>query len=222
MPGLAFPPVGRLGLTSPPSPVLCSAQTALCPSRVASLVARGPIPCLLPRVCVPYGSSWRGSTSITPGLLVSRYPSSSGDSDMETSGSLQFPSSPCEYMPRSQTPVVSRTPGSLSAGLLPSGRATPSAFPLGFNKRLSSADHDYTYCGAPSRGLHPRYTWLRTSPYENARRFAPDLGPPFGQVRLVPLSSGLTDWETITNFMGPFSCLHSQGLGFIWTRGASC
>jgi len=128
MPGLAFPPVGRLGLTSPPSPVLCSAKTALCPSRVASLVARGPIPCLLPRVCVPYGSSWRGSTSITPGLLVSRYPSSSGDSDKETSGSLQFPSSPCEYMPRSQTPVVSRTPGSLSAGLLPSTRARVSAF----------------------------------------------------------------------------------------------
>jgi hypothetical protein len=28
MPGVAFPPVGRLGLTSPPSSVLCSAKTA--------------------------------------------------------------------------------------------------------------------------------------------------------------------------------------------------
>jgi len=27
-PGVAFPPAGRLGLTSPPSPVLCSAKTA--------------------------------------------------------------------------------------------------------------------------------------------------------------------------------------------------
>src|SRR5499426_1428741 len=28
MPGVAFPPVGPLGLSSPPSPVLCSAKTA--------------------------------------------------------------------------------------------------------------------------------------------------------------------------------------------------
>ena len=57
MPGLAFPPVGPLGLGSPPSQpmperhrpaVLCLAKTALCPSRVASLVARFPIPCPLP------------------------------------------------------------------------------------------------------------------------------------------------------------------------------
>ena len=42
MPDLAFPPMGRLGLTSPPSQVLCSATTALCPSRcpVLSLVHR--------------------------------------------------------------------------------------------------------------------------------------------------------------------------------------
>jgi hypothetical protein len=37
MPGVAFPLVGRLGLTSPPSAVLCSAKTARYPSRVASL-----------------------------------------------------------------------------------------------------------------------------------------------------------------------------------------
>jgi len=36
MPGVAFPPVGSLGLGSPPSSVLCSAKTALYPSRVAS------------------------------------------------------------------------------------------------------------------------------------------------------------------------------------------
>jgi hypothetical protein len=56
MPGLAFPAVGPLGLGSPrsqsvhlPRPaVLCLAKTALCPSQVASLVARSPIPCLLP------------------------------------------------------------------------------------------------------------------------------------------------------------------------------
>ena len=47
MPGVAFPPVGRLGLTSPPSSVLCSTTTAPCPSRAASLVTRVPIPCVL-------------------------------------------------------------------------------------------------------------------------------------------------------------------------------
>ena len=37
MPDLAFPPMGRLGLTSPSSSVLCSATTAICPSRCPSL-----------------------------------------------------------------------------------------------------------------------------------------------------------------------------------------
>ena len=31
MPGVAFPPVGPVGLSSPPSPVLCSAKTAFLP-----------------------------------------------------------------------------------------------------------------------------------------------------------------------------------------------
>ena len=42
-----------------------------------------------------------GSSLTTPGLLVSRYPSSSGGCDKETDGSLQFPNYPCEGMPRS-------------------------------------------------------------------------------------------------------------------------
>jgi len=40
LPDGAFPPVGRLGLTSPLSSVLCAATTATSPSRRASLVAR--------------------------------------------------------------------------------------------------------------------------------------------------------------------------------------
>ena len=47
MPGVAFPPVGPVGRGSPPSPVLCAAKTTPCPSRVASLIARFPIPRLL-------------------------------------------------------------------------------------------------------------------------------------------------------------------------------
>ena len=51
LPDVAFPPVGRLGLTSPRSTVLCDATTATWPSRGSSLVARSPIPCLLLAVC---------------------------------------------------------------------------------------------------------------------------------------------------------------------------
>src|SRR4029453_4498403 len=43
----ALPPVGPVGRGSPPSPVLCAAKTTPCPSRVASLGARFPIPHLL-------------------------------------------------------------------------------------------------------------------------------------------------------------------------------
>jgi hypothetical protein len=50
MPGVAFPPVGPVGLSSPPSPVLCSAKTAPCSSQDTSLVARVPIPGLF--LCV--------------------------------------------------------------------------------------------------------------------------------------------------------------------------
>ena len=147
MPDLAFPLVGPLGLGSPPSrsrperprpAVLCLAKTARCPSQGASLVAGSPIPCPLPHGLCSSRLVARGESSHpTPGLLVNRYPSSSGGGDKETAGSLQFPNYPCEYMPRSQTPVVSHPLGLTGIGLLPSGRCKPSAFPLGFSERLS-------------------------------------------------------------------------------------
>src|SRR5438093_402598 len=60
------------------------------------------------------------------------------------------------------------------------------------NRRLSPRSHlegypgvhDYTHCGAPSRGLHPRYPRLRTAPCGDARGFATDV--------LARLSSGGT------------------------------
>jgi hypothetical protein len=158
-----------------PAAPLGSLRSSLAPRYLA---------CFL-RLCPVVGSLAAGSALPAPGLLVSRYPCSSGVSDKETVGSLQFPSSPYECMPRSQPPVVSQTLGLASLGLLPSGRATPSAFPLGFSKRLSSANHNSTYFEAPSRGLHPRYPRLRTSLRRNARGFAADLVPPFSQVGLV-------------------------------------
>ena len=47
-------------------------------------------------------------------------------------------------------------------------------------------DHDYTYFGAQSHGLHPRYTRLRTPRYQNARGFATDLlGLSFGLIGIA-------------------------------------
>jgi hypothetical protein len=99
-----------------------------CPSRVASLVARFPIPCvLLWFVVSPQGSLPGRSAQPAPGLLVTRSPHS-GYIVKETDGSPKFPSSPCEDMPRSQTPGVSCALAIPHPGLLPSGHWKPSAF----------------------------------------------------------------------------------------------
>jgi hypothetical protein len=61
--------------------------------------------------------------------------------------------------------------------------------------------HDYTYCGAQSHGLHPRYTRLRTPPCGDARGFAPDLLARLesGGIGAVPAR---THWVPTTSFMG--------------------
>ena len=73
MPGVAFPLVGRLGLTSPPSPVLC---VPLCP--VSGRFACRSRPSTLPAAVafvVSLTGSWSGrSPHTTPGLLVARPP----------------------------------------------------------------------------------------------------------------------------------------------------
>ena len=61
LPDVAFPPVGRLGLTSPLSSVQCAATTATSPSQGASLVARLPDTLPASRVRgVPHGLVTRG------------------------------------------------------------------------------------------------------------------------------------------------------------------
>jgi hypothetical protein len=162
LPDVAFPPVGRLGLTSPPSAVLCDATTATCPSRGPSLVARSPIPCVLLTVCaLPAGLvgwSKRPNHARACGHPVPQ----SGMVVKEPGGSPKFPSSPCEDMPRSQTPVVSCALAKAHPGLLPSSACQP------------SASHHDTHFGAQSRGLPSRYTRLRTAPCGEARGFATD------------------------------------------------
>ena len=75
LPDGAFPPVGRLGLTSPPSPVLCAATTATLPVS-GSFTCRS-FPDTLPASVVrgvPYGLVARRKLQVTPGPLVTRSP----------------------------------------------------------------------------------------------------------------------------------------------------
>ena len=115
VPGLAFPKVGPLGLGSPLSrseairpAVLCAAKTAVCPSQVASLsLASRYLVCFLRFVSrCRLACWWKRPTYarafIITGPLFRCF-------NKETDNSLQFPSHPCVYMPRSQTPVVSLT-----------------------------------------------------------------------------------------------------------------
>ena len=83
--------------------------------------------CFLP-LCSVSGSLTAGSRAPAPGLLFTRYPSSSGNLCQEADGSPKFPSHPCEYLPRSQTPVVSCTLALSCPGLLPSAACKASAF----------------------------------------------------------------------------------------------
>ena len=133
---------------------------------------------LVPRYLACFPRSWcpcraRGQAEAPSHARAFGHPvPHSGPLVKETDGSPKFPSSPCEARPRSQTPVVSCALATAHPGLLPSGHCT------------ASADHDAIYFGAPSRGLSPRYTRLRTAPYGEARGVATDL--------LARLSSGRT------------------------------
>lgn len=170
MPGVAFPPVGRLGLTSPPSSVLCSTKTATlplsgrftCRSLPDTLRASVGLWCpLRARARVEAPQSRQGLWSPGPPIR---------DLRKETEGSPKFPSYPCRYMPRSQTPVGSCTLALAHPGRLPSGHCIPSAFPR-YGLEDYPMDHDSTYCGAPSRGLHPPSLPLRTPIAGCARGF---------------------------------------------------
>jgi hypothetical protein len=162
MPGVAFPPVGPVGLSSPPSSVLCSAKTATCPSRVASLVARSPIPC--PLLCV------RG---VPDGLVIwSKSPDHARafGHPVPHSGSLTRRQ---VALPSSRATPVNACPA-LRPRWCPAyspSRTQDCCLPATGNRRRSSlyclesypVVHDYTLFGARSRGLHPHSIQLRTS-----------------------------------------------------------
>ena len=126
-------------------------------------------------VCVPCGSFMGGSSPSTPGLLINRYPSSSGSGDKETGGSPKFPSFPSDDMPRSlQTPVASCPPRPCAVRTTAFHSFHRVGFLPGFIRDYP-VDHHYTHFGALSRSLPSRYPRLRTAPHEAARGFATEL-----------------------------------------------
>src|SRR5712691_308403 len=162
MPGVAFPPVGPVGLGSPPSSVLCSAQTATMP--FSGRFARRSRPDTWPasvRSWCPRGARGVVEASTprqdlwSPGVPIR-------ECGKETGGSPTFPSYPSACMPRSETPVVSCA---LAVHALRTAAFRPLE-PVGFFPRYDlegyPAVHDYPLFGARSRGLHPRFLQLRT------------------------------------------------------------
>jgi len=169
----AFPPVGRLGLTSPPSSVLCAATTAALPVS-GCFACRSPpryLACFRVFVVSPWGS-WPGrKPQVTPGLLVTRSPipgMKQGDRWLS-----QVPEFPLwTHAPLSDPGGVLRTRHS-APRTAAFRRLQTVGFPFDTTEGYPTV-HDYTHFGAQSRGLRPRYTRLRTAPCGEARGFATD------------------------------------------------
>ena len=128
LPDGAFPPVGRLGLTSPPAAVRCAATTAASPSRGASLVARLPdtLPASIVRG-VPDGLVTRRKLQGTPGPVVTRSPHSGYATRRQAA------------LPRSRVPPMDPCPA-LRPRWCPAhspSRAQDCGLPARANRRLS-------------------------------------------------------------------------------------
>ena len=162
LPDVAFPPVGRLGLTCTCTGTIRRYDCHHVPLGLLRLsLASRYLVCFRAFVVSLPGSWSSGSPQPrqglwSPGSLLRA--GHQGDRWLS-----QGPEFPCEDMPRSQTQVVSCALAKAHPGLLPSSACKPSAY------------HHATHFGAPSRGLPSRYTRLRTAPYGEARGFATDL-----------------------------------------------
>src|SRR5919108_1361646 len=167
MPGVAFPPVGPLGRGSPPSPVLCAAKTTPCPSRVASLVARFPIPRLLHSVRgVPFGlMAW-----VKPPGHARAFGHPVPQSGNGARRQVVLPSSratPLKTCPALRPRWYPAHSPLSHTGLLPSGACKPSAF-TSILLRLSFGPPLYIFRGSitrPASSLPPAsyaHCWVGT------------------------------------------------------------
>ena len=151
VPWVSVPHLPELSFAS--SSVLCSATTANSPFRVLSLSLVPRYPAFSSFVRVPSFSARQAGWS-SPTLCLGSCLSSVPlllTYGKETIGSPKFPRCPRKHMPRSQTPVVSYTLALSCLGLLPSGRCTPSAFPLRFFREVILCPQLYTFRGSITR-----------------------------------------------------------------------
>ena len=169
-----------------------------------------------------YDSPTDESNLWTPGLLICRYPSSSGYFSMETFGSPKFPSYPFESMPWSQTPAVTSTLAMAHQGLLPSACSTASAFSC-FH-RIIHCPRLYRFRGSICPEEMPLgYTAWILAPSSFVLRL-PGLHVDFATELVANLCSdgtfalAITHWITITNFIPIYGV--SQGLGLTLAREA--
>lgn len=170
MSGFTFPAAGPWDFGSPPSrrmlslpsSVLCSAKTANHPSRVASLAAHFPVPCLLPgfRVPIRLAAGWKLPSA--PGLLVGRYTLSSGISARRLLALSSSRATPMNTCPALRPRWCSLRIAIARLELLPSVTPTASAFPPLPLWRLSCRPL-YRDFEAQSRGLCSCFPWLRTT-----------------------------------------------------------
>jgi hypothetical protein len=160
MPGGAFPPGGPVGRGSPPSAGLCAAKTTPCPSRGASLGARGPIPRLLHGV--------RGVLSgLGAWVKLPGHARALGRPGPQAGSCARRP----VVLPSSRVTPVQPCPA-LSPRWWPAHwpyRTQDCGLPARAKRRLLPryrdgyrAVHDSTDFGAPSRSLPPRSRPLRT------------------------------------------------------------
>ena len=163
--------MARLGLSSPPSrplprpSLLCSAKTTASPSRVASLCRSLPDTSLAPIRFVSLSARQQaGDRPLAPGPLVYRF-----------AVLLRLLSHEEMAVLSSSQATPMRTCPALRLRWCPLGlpyRLQDARLPARKNRRLSPApcrvilsDHNNALFGALQRGLHARYTWLRTHPY---------------------------------------------------------
>lgn len=181
MPGVAFPQTGPVGFGSPPyrrcacaapPSVVCSAKTAPCPSRFASLPLAGRYLVLLPCFVASSRLASSGLRSACARTCSSGCPIRLSQGDRWLS---QVPELPlCAHAPISDPGGDGRT--RLCALLSAAFRQAKN---VGFSTMLENF-------GIPSHGLRTRYTRLQTSPRGSPAGSLPTCRLRFGRVGLAP------------------------------------
>jgi hypothetical protein len=206
MPGFSFPPVGPLGLGSPPSRPSPSGRRYYDPLRLplhhlrSLRFALDPRYLAFSRLCSQLAFRVGKITPWRLAALVYRfaYP---GPRRKELAVLSSSRTTPVRTCPARRLRWCPFRLALASPGLLPSGAARPSAFPG--SRRVILSDHNYEIFGAQSRGLHSRYTWLHTHPCRICMQVHYRFGGSPLRVGLVR-HAVLTHWVTSTNFTASF------------------